>query len=225
MNRLTYLILGGLLVAIIVIAFVGANLRKQEADLITAGKPSSNVIGKKDSPVTFTEFVDFQCEACYAYYPIMQQIEEQYKDQVRFEIRYFVRKNNTSHRASWAAAQSAEAAARQGKFWAMQNKLFTNQKTWDQSPDPQALFDDYARAIGLDMSEFDKDRISKAVEETLQKDYEDITKLGGNGTPAFTLNGKLLDESERPSPNVASFQRLLDQALSQTATSPKSGSN
>lgn len=224
MNRLTYIILGGLLVAIIVISFIGANLRKQEAETIAAGNPSTNVIGKKDSAVVFTEFVDFQCEACYAYYPIMKQIEEQYGDRVKFEIRYFVRKNNTSHRASWAAAQTAEAAARQGKFWEMQDKLFTNQKTWDQSPNPQEIFDGYARSIGLDMNKFAKDRTSDSVEATLQKDSEDIKKLGGNGTPSFVLNGKLLGENERPSPDVGSFQRLLDQALSDAKAANKTGS-
>ena len=225
MNRIAYIILGAILVGVIIVAAVGGAIRKQEAANIQAGERSTNIIGKQDSPVTFTEFVDFQCEACYAYYPVMKQIEAQYQDRVKFEIRYFVRKNNTSHRASWIAAQSAEAAARQGKFWEMQDKLFTNQKTWDQSPNPQEIFDGYAREIGLDMTQYASDRTSKSVEGTLQRDYEDITKLGGQGTPAFVLNGQLVGDSERPAPDVASFQKLLDQALSQAKAPTESPSN
>lgn len=213
MSRIVYIILGLVLAGVIVAAFIGASQRKQEAANVQAGERSNNVIGKKGSPVTFTEFVDFQCEACYAYYPIMKQVEEKYKDRVRFEVRYLVRKNNSGHPASWAAAQAAESAARQGKFWEMQDKLFTNQKIWEQAPDPQAVFRGYAEELGLDMARYDKDRVSSDVEGTLQKDSDDIRALGGDGTPSFTLNGKYLGGNDRPQTNVESFSKLLDDAL------------
>lgn len=177
------------------------------------GKPSSNVTGKLDSPVELTEFVDFQCEACAAYYPIMQQVKDTYKDRVKFRVRYFSRQFNTDHPFSRLSAQNAEAAARQGKFWAMEEKLFLNQKTWESEQNPQLTFDQYAREIGLNMKKFSADRQSKSIDGTIERDLDDIRKLGGDSTPSFTLNGRLLSGNERPSPKLADFKKLLDKAL------------
>lgn len=175
--------------------------------------PSSNIVGKNDSPVELTEFVDFQCEACAAYYPVMQQVKAKYKDRVKFRVRYFSSKFNTAHPFSRLSAQNAEAAARQGKFWEMEEKLFVNQKTWENQQNPQLTFDQYAREIGLNMKKFSADRQSKSVDGTIERDLDDIRKLGGDSTPAFTLNGRLLSGNERPSPKLADFKKLLDKAL------------
>ncbi len=191
------------------------NKSGESADTNTGTKQSNNVYGKLDSPVVITEFVDFQCEACYAYYPHVKQVKEQYKDKVRFEIRYFP--IVSSHQLAFIAARNAEAAARQGKFWEMHDKLFEGQKTWEQTKDPQPTFDLYAQSIGLDMAKFKADRDGSDVGGVVNKDLKDVQTLGGTGTPTFTLNGKKI---ENPGPDAAAIGKVLDEALEKAGLEP-----
>lgn len=171
---------------------------------------STNYYGKADSPVTLTEFVDFQCEACYGYYPYVKQVKEQYKDKVRFQVRYFP--ISSGHQFAMQAARSAEAAARQGKFWEMHDKIFEGQKQWEQTKDPQSYFDEYAKSIGLNMEKFKTDRISSEVSDVINKDLKDVQDIGGSGTPTFTLNGKKI---ENPGASLEELSAVLDKALEQ----------
>jgi len=201
-----------------IVVFIGYALTRPETVPEDPNKPagsskvsdkgSNNTYGKLDSPVTLTEFVDFQCEACLAYYPHVKEIKEKYKDKVRFEIRYFP--ITSGHKFAMIAAIAAEAAARQDKFFAMHDKLFEGQKTWEQSADPQKYFDQYAKEIGLDMDKYKKDLKDEDVAAVINRDLQDVTQLGGEGTPTFALNGKKI---ENPGPSVEKLSSLLDKAL------------
>lgn len=182
-----------IVLAVVVLGLVGAFIYsgKEKDSANSSGKSSSNYYGKLDSPVTITEFVDFQCEACYSYYPSVKQAKEQFKDKVKFQVRYFP--ISSSHQFSIAAARSAEAAARQGKFWEMHDRLFEGQKMWEQTPNAQTTFDQYAQEIGLDMTKFKADRESTDVMSVINKDLDDVKKLGGTGTPTFAINGKKVE--------------------------------
>jgi len=194
---------------ITIIALFGAVVvSKNRATDTPDARPSSNYYGNLDSKVTLTEYVDFQCEACYAYYPVVKQVKELYKDKVRFQVANFP--ITTSHQFSMQAARTAEAAARQGKFWEMHNKLFENQKTWEREKNVTATFEGYAKEIGLDMEKFKADLVSSDVFSVVNKDLSNIQKLGGNGTPSFVLNGELI---ESPGKTVEGFSKLLDNAL------------
>ena len=79
-----------IVLAAIIVGFVAIVLLSRSAgtdDVTTTG--SSNVYGNLNSKVTLTEYVDFQCEACYAFYPTVKEVKEKYKDTVKFEIKYF----------------------------------------------------------------------------------------------------------------------------------------
>jgi protein-disulfide isomerase len=199
-----------IILIVIVVGFIGIVAYGKMADKANdlAPQRSQNVYGKVDSKVTLTEFADFQCPACYGYYPIVKEVKEQYKDRVRFELRNFPIK--TAHQFALRAAASGEAAARQGKFWEMHDKLFEGQKTWEVAKDPQVIFDQYAQSIGLDMTKYASDRVSKEVLNVINTDLDDVTKLGLNGTPAFLLNGKKI---ESPDASVEAFSKVLDKAL------------
>ncbi|KKW05067.1 MAG: Protein-disulfide isomerase-like protein [Candidatus Saccharibacteria bacterium GW2011_GWC2_48_9] len=172
---------------------------------------SSNIYGNKDSRVTLTEFVDFQCEACYSYYPVVKELKEKYKDRVKFQIRYFPISNSLKYARQ--AAAYAEAAARQGKFFEMHDKLFEGQKTWENSSDAASeYFDEYAKEIGLDLKKVKDDLDNPVVAATINADLEAVKKLGGNGTPTFVLNGKKIDN---PESTVSAFSRILDNELPQ----------
>lgn len=209
-----------IILAVIFVGFAGFIMfnknKASESSSSASGRGSSNFYGKEDSPVTITEFVDFQCEACYGYYPFVKQVKEKYKDQVKFQIRYFP--ITSGHKFAMQAAKNAEAAARQGKFWEMHDKLFEGQKQWEQTADPQSYFDQYAQAIGLDMTKFEADRKSSDVNDVVNKDLKDVGDLGGTGTPTFAINGKKV---ENPGPTVEALSKMIEDALKEAGITPQ----
>lgn len=197
-----------IIIVVLLASFVGliAFTKTSTSEVTSTG--SNNVYGKQDSKVTLTEYVDFQCEACYAYYPTVKEIKELYKDKVKFQIKYFP--IASSHQFARMAAGYAEAAARQGKFFEMHDKIFEGQKVWETSKDPSEYFDGYAKEIGLDMTKLKEDVASKEVNATINADLAEVNRLGGNGTPTFVLNGKKI---ENPENTVDAFKAVLDEAL------------
>ena len=203
-----------IILLVIVVGFFGIvmfskkdNTAENSANANSQG--SQNFYGKEDSPVTITEFVDYQCEACYAYYPYVKQVKELYKDKVRFQIRNFP--IISGHQFAYQAARSAEAAARQGKFWEMHDKIFEGQKIWEQAQNPGTYFDQYAEEIGLDMEKYRTDRDSSEVAAVINKDLADVKEIGGTGTPTFAINGKKVENNPRAS--VEELSKMIDDAL------------
>ena len=205
-NNKFYIVLVVLVVGILGFAINQKN--KNEAGESASAQSSSNFYGKEDSPVTITEFVDFQCEACYAYYPQVKQVKELYKDKVRFQVRNFP--ITSGHKFAFQAARSAEAAARQGKFWEMHDLIFEGQKQWEQMSDPQSIFDGYAEQIGLDKTKFKEDFASSDVAGVINADLKAVKEIGGSGTPTFAINGKKV---ENPGPTVEALSKMIDDAL------------
>ena len=146
---------------------------------------------------------------------LLPQVEK-YKDQVRFQVRNFP--ITSGHRFAMQAAKNAEAAARQDKFWEMHDKLFEGQKTWEEATDPQAYFDQYAQAIGLDMDKFKADRISSDVNDVINKDLRDVQAIGGTGTPTFAVNDKKIDKT---APNLEALSQMVEDALKEAGIVPK----
>lgn len=138
----------------------------------------------------FVEFLDFECEACGALYPFVEQLRQTYAGQVTFVTRYFPL---PSHANSRTAAHAAEAAARQGQFEAMYKRLFETQATWGESREDQSgLFRTYAEELGLDMDQYDEDVSGDDVAARVEADYQDAVSLGLTGTPSLFLDGRRL---------------------------------
>lgn len=195
---------------VILLGFVGLVVySKITAPPEVTSNGSSNFYGKDDSPVTVTEFLDFQCEACYAYYPAVKQVKELYKDKVRFQVRYFPIEGG-GHPFSRLSARSAQAAALQGKFWEMHDKLLEGQKTWELASNPQTYYDKYAKEIGLDMTKFEKDRASEEANAVINADLKVVRELNLPGTPSFLINGKKV---ENPGGTVEGLSKMIDAAL------------
>lgn len=200
---------------IIIAGFVGLVVySKITAPPEVTSNGSSNFYGKDDSPVTVTEFLDFQCEACYAYYPAVKQVKELYKDKVRFRVRYFPIEGG-GHPFSRLSARSAQAAALQGKFWEMHDKLLEGQKTWELASNPQQYYDQYAKEIGLDMAKFEQDRKSELTNAVINSDKKAGIDIGVKGTPSFVVNGKLLDN---PGSTVDALSKMIDTAIKEADT-------
>ena len=170
-------------------------------------RADSRILGDKGSTdVTFVEFLDFECEACRAAYPIVEQLREKYGDRVTFVARYFPL---PGHFNSGRAARAVESAARQGKFLEMYSKMYETQAEWGEKQEPlDDLFRNFAVELGLDMTTYDADYSSAEVASRVQRDVNDGTALGLQGTPTFYLDGELL----RPS-SVADFEKAIEDAL------------
>ncbi|MCC7004351.1 DsbA family protein [Candidatus Nomurabacteria bacterium] len=167
------------------------------------------VKGNKDAPITIVEYLDFECEACGAYYPVIKRLSEEYKDEVRFVVRYFPL---PGHKNSMTSALAVETAGKQGKYWEMHNVLFENQRDWGekQTPDPK-IFENYARQIGLDMNQYEKDIISQEVKSRIERDRKSGQKLNLQGTPSFFLNGEKIENPQ----GYEDFKSLLQSTISE----------
>ncbi|TAP43515.1 thioredoxin domain-containing protein [Arthrobacter sp. S39] len=136
------------------------------------------------------EFLDFECEACRSVHPFVEELKQEFGDRITFVNRYFPL---SSHPNSGQAALAVEAAAQQGKFEAMQARLFETQDQWHGKTESQApLFRTYAGELGLDLAAFDAAVAADKTKERIRADITDGTTLGVTGTPTFFLNGEKL---------------------------------
>lgn len=158
------------------------------------------------SDVTFVEFLDFECEACGAIYPTVEDLRERYEGEVSFVIRYFPL---DGHPNSRQAAHAVEAAARQGELEAMYQQMYETQEQWSHNEDPQDdVFRGYAEELGLDMDQWEEDYFSDEVADRVQADFDDAVELQLQGTPTFFVN----DEQLNPE-SIEDLTDPLDEAL------------
>ena len=161
-----------------------------------------------DGKVTFVEFLDFECEGCRAAYPVVEQLRQTYDGRVTFVARYFPLDGHFNARR---AARAVEAAARQGQFEAMYQRMYETQTEWAEQQVPKDdVFRGFAVDLGLDMDQWDTDYASPEVEQRIQADVDDGTALGVTGTPTFFLNGQLFTPE-----SAEDLTRALDEALAQ----------
>lgn len=159
-----------------------------------------------EGDVTLVEFLDFECEACGAAYPVIEDLRERYADRVTFVLRYFPLDGHANARN---AAHAVESAARQGQLEPMYQRMFATQAQWgEQSESKAALFRTYAQDLGLDMAKYDADVSSESVARRVQADVDDALALGFSGTPTFFLDGRPFSPT-----SVEDFTRALDAAL------------
>lgn len=157
------------------------------------------------SPV-FVEFLDFECEACRAAYPLVEKLRRDYEGRVEFVIRYFPIE---SHANAMNAAVAVEAAARQGKLEQMYVRMYETQTQWSEQTDSKAtVFRQFASDLKLDLKAFDADVASAEVKARVEKDRNDGTALGVEGTPTFFLDGKMIQPTSE-----AGLRQLLDDAI------------
>lgn len=141
-------------------------------------------VGTPSAKVTVVEFSDFQCPSCKAAEPVVESLRTKYADNLLFVYRHFPL---PSHEFAFGAAEAAEAAGLQGKFWEMHNKLF------DLSPDlSRDNLVSAAKDLGLAVDKFSKDLDSDPIRQKVLNDQNDGNSLGVNATPTFYVNGTKL---------------------------------
>lgn len=139
-------------------------------------------------PVQMVEFGDYQCPACGAAFPNVQQLLKDYNGKITFYFRNFPL--TQLHPNAMAGAQAAEAAAVQNKFWQYHDLLYQKQTEWGELADPSSKFVAYASQLGLDTAKFQSDMNSNAVKQTVLQDQADGNALNINATPTFFFNGQ-----------------------------------
>lgn len=165
--------------------------------------------GPENPKLTLVEYADFECPACAAYQPVLKDIKETFKNDLRFVYRQFPL---PMHRNGMAASLASEAAGLQGKFWEMHDLLYAKQKEWGgKTAEDRAVFEQYASTLGLDIEKFKQDMSSDAVKGAVERGLESGKALNVRGTPTFFLNGEKLDN-----PGSAEvFKELLRSKLGQ----------
>lgn len=194
--------------------FVGLiYMNKQEAAAPTStAKPTNHTFGEGKSGVTVIEYGDFECPACYNYFPVFAQLKEKYQEQVTFQFRHFP--IVSSHPNAMVAHRAAEAAARQGKFWEMHDLLYERQQIWKSSKSPIQIFEGYAQELGLDIEKYKSDAASTAVYESIQADINAGKSVDVPGTPGFVINGKLIETPK----SMEAFEALIEEAIKEKST-------
>ena len=142
-----------------------------------------HVRGAADGRVTLVEYGDFQCPYCGDAYPVVNHLLEQY-DWLRFVWRHMPLVD--LHPRSEAAAQASEAAAAQGRFWEMHDRLFENQLALTD-----ADLSEHAAAIGLDVERFERELREGVHAEHVAEDFQGAAAAGVPSTPGFFVDGQI----------------------------------
>ena len=152
--------------------------------VIPAVVPSrDHVRGATDGHVTLVEYGDFQCPYCGDAYPVVHELLRTY-DWVRFVWRHMPQVD--LHPRSEAAAEASEAAAAQGRFWEMHDRLFENQHAL-----ADADLSDHAAALGLDVERFERELREGLYAERVAEDLRSGAASGIPSTPRFFVNGEM----------------------------------
>ncbi len=146
--------------------------------------------GNLESDIRLIEYSDFQCPACKNAAPIIASLIQEFGDQFALEYRHYPLR--TIHPNAQLAAQAAEAAGKQGKFWEMHDLLFEKQSEWSQSFNPERYFRNYANDLDLNEDRFRFDLRSDEIKDLVNAHYDEAQTLGIPGTPGFVYNGEVI---------------------------------
>jgi protein-disulfide isomerase len=144
--------------------------------------------GPPTATVTLVQYGDYECPYCGEAYPIVKDVQARMGERLRFVFRNFP--ISTSHPHAERAAEAAEAADAQGKFWGMHDTLYENQRRL-RDEDLRA----YATQLELDLDRFDKELAEHVHAARIHEDFMSGVRSGVNGTPTFYINGVRHDDS------------------------------
>ena len=154
-----------------------------EGELTPPVSAQDHAAGPDDAPVTLVEYGDYECPYCGMAHPIVKRAQQELGNRLRFIFRNFPLAE--AHPHARLAAQAAEAAAAQGKFWEMNDMLFEHQDRLEL----QDLVG-YAKTLGLDIRQFQRDLEAGTYAKRVRDDFRNGVRSGVNGTPTFFVNGE-----------------------------------
>jgi protein-disulfide isomerase len=192
------------------LAAYAENLRKGAALQVNLAAPVSPVFtiatddqpakGGAEAAVTIVEFTDFQCPSCAQVQPVLHRLVGEYGDRVRLVARDYPL---PQHADAFRAAEAAEAAREQGKYWEYAAKLFGNQSSLGVDSLKR-----YATELGLDRARFDAALDGAKYSGHVRRDLLDGQRVGVNGTPSVFVNGRRVSDR-----SYAGLKAAIDAAL------------
>jgi protein-disulfide isomerase len=146
-----------------------------------------HIQGPADAPVTLVEYGDYECPYCGGAHPIIKQVQERLGDRMRFVFRNFP--ITTAHPRAEPAAEAAEAAGAQDRFWEMHDLIYEGQPRLSD-----ADLRGYAEQVGFDLERFDRELADHTYADRVREDFMGGVRSGVNGTPTFFINGARYDD-------------------------------
>jgi protein-disulfide isomerase len=168
-----------------------ANTARTPATVNALGAQPPNLLGSPNATVTVEEFADFQCPTCGVKHPLMKELVSIYGSRIKFIFRNYPLAI-PAHDKAYDASVAAEAAGLQGRFWDMQNLLFTNQQAWSSNPDYRKTWEGYASQIGLDVERWKTDMAGLNAKSRVDADLQRGRALNVGSTPSVFVNGMLI---------------------------------
>lgn len=161
---------------------------------IDNGAPESNTgaVGNATprSVIVLEEFGDYQCPPCAELHPTLKQLKTELGPKLNLVFRNLPL--STLHKNALPAAQAAEAARMQNRFWEMHDLIYENQSLWATDNNPRSHFRKFANDLGLDVARFEADMDGDQVRFRLEADRDAAVRLGIEGTPTLLIDGRKL---------------------------------
>jgi protein-disulfide isomerase len=145
-----------------------------------------HIQGDENAPITLVEYGDYECPHCGRAYPIIKRVQKHFGKRLRFVFRNFPL--NEVHPNAEAAAETAEFASDEGRFWEMHDSLFENQEALGIP-----LFVELAEKLGLSTPALQKALETQEYAQVVREDFIGGARSGVNGTPTFFINGNRHD--------------------------------
>lgn len=181
--------------------------------------PTEHIEGEGKDGVTLVEYGDYECPYCGEYYSTVKQVVAMYNTQITFQFRNFPL--TSIHPNAFAGARAAEAAGLMGKFWQMHDLLYQENQiyydsdetnpTWIGTSNPEPVFVQYAKSLGLNTQKFEQLYSSDQVNNLIVADENAGNSLGIDATPTFFLDGKQIQVDN----TVQAFETLINAAIAQ----------
>jgi formate-nitrite transporter family protein len=179
----------------------GRQESERRPDLAVPVNEHDHVRGRAGAAVTLVEYGDFQCPYCARAYPVVRELERRFPEDLRVVFRHNPR--SFDHPRAPFAAEAAEAAAEQGKFWEMHDLLFEHQNALEDL-DLVA----YAKRLDLDLNRFTADLRSRKHTKRVHADELSGVQSKVIATPTFFINGSHF----RDTPDLQTLSAAIEAA-------------
>ena len=163
-----------------------------------------HIQGPPTATITLVEYGDYECPHSAEAAAILDELRSRYEDQLRLVYRHYPLVHK--HPRAWIAAEAAEAAGAQGRFWEMHRLLFVGHPRLGGED-----LRDYARQLYLDMIRFEADLVPHVHAERVKRDVVSGNRSGVYGTPTYFINGRLYDGPDDFTGLVTAIEEALDE--------------
>jgi len=150
----------------------------------------SRAKGNPQARVKIVEFIDFQCPACAYGVKYLKTFFEQHPNDIYLQVRYFPLTN--MHHHAMISALYSECAARQGKFWDLNDLMMPQQSQWAQLISPEPVFKAMAVQVGMNIEQLNACLISDEARKVINDEKSLGQSIGIGSTPTYFINGKMV---------------------------------